>query len=173
MEGDDLLKFLLYAVIGGVAGWVFRWVAALIELILVVGIGSLFTGFKGTLADKMEWYPKRMFFLILLKNVVVGSINALMIYIITFNFMLYYNGNYWVYVIASVFWSFLILSYTPAFVGMYFMTSTVSLVLMWMGFSILAPLVVAPITFIISLAYYYGRINVILEDEQMRHHFSI
>jgi hypothetical protein len=55
---------------------------------------------------------------------------------------------------------------------MYFMTSTVTLILIWVGFSILAPMIVAPITFVISLAYYYGRINVILEEEQMRHNYS-
>lgn len=167
----SVLYFLLYAVIGGVAGWVFKWIAALIELIMIYGVGGMLTGFKGYLEDKMDAYPKRMFFVILLKNVIVGSINALMIYIITFNFMYQYNGNYWLYVIASIYWSYLIIGYTPSFTWMYIMTSTVSLILMWVGFSILAPLIVAPITFIISLAYYYGRINVVLEAEQLRHNF--
>ncbi|WP_042375290.1 hypothetical protein [Neobacillus jeddahensis] len=168
----DVLYFLLYALIGGIAGAIFKWVAALLEGIFIGGISGLLTGFKSTIAERMEYYPKRFFFILLLKNVIVGSINALMIYIITFNFMFQFDGNYWVYVIASIFWSFLLLGYTPSFVGMYFMTSTVSLILMWVGFSILAPLIIAPITFIISLAYYYGRINVILEEEQMRHNFQ-
>lgn len=166
-----MLAFLGYVAIGGVAGWIFKWIAALVESIFVFGITGLLTGFKKSIDERMELYPKRFFFVLLLKNVIVGSINATMIYIITFNYLFNVDGNYWLYVIASIFWSFLILGYTPAFTGMYFMTSTVSLILMWVGFSILAPLIIAPITFIISLAYYYGRINVILEEEQMRHNF--
>jgi hypothetical protein len=167
-----LLYFLLYAVIGGVAGSLFRFVAGLIEGFLMFVVAGLLTGFKGTLDERINLYPKRTFFVILLKNVIVGSINALMIFIITFNFMASVNGNYWLYVIASVFWSFLLLGYTPAFTGMYFMTSTVTLVLMWLGFSVLAPLVVAPLTFIISLVYYYGRIDAVLELEKERHIIS-
>jgi hypothetical protein len=167
-----VLAFLLYVIIGGVAGAIFKWIASLVELIFIFGIAGILTGFKGSIDERMELHPKRFFFVVLLKNVVVGTINVLMIYIITFNFMYSVHGNYWLYVIASIFWSFLLLGYTPAFIGMYFMTSTVSLILMWVGFSILAPMIVAPLTFFISLAYYYGRINVVLENEQIRHSIS-
>lgn len=166
-----MLAFLLYAIIGGIAGSIFKWVAALVEVFFIFVFSGILTGFIGSIEERMESYPKRFFFSLLLKNVIVGSINALMIYIITFNYMYQVQGNYWLYVIASIFWSFLILGYTPAFQGMYFMTSMVSLILMWVGFSFLAPLIIAPITFIISLAYYYGRINVVLEQEQSRHTF--
>lgn len=167
-----MLSFLLYAVIGGVAGWIFKWVASLVEIFFIFFVTGILTGFKGSIEDRMGLYPKRFFFVLILKNVVVGSVNALLIYIITFNYMLNVNGNYWLYVIVSIFGSFLILSYTSACRGIYFMTSTISLIVMWLGFSILAPLIIAPITFIISLTYYYGRINLILEEEQMRHNFS-
>jgi hypothetical protein len=166
-----MLAFLLYAVTGGIAGMIFKWVASLVELFFMFVVTGLLTGFKGQMEERMENYPKRFFFVLLLKNVIVGSINAIMIYVVTFNFMYQVDGNYWLYVMTSIFWSFLLLGYTPSFAGMYFMTSTVSLILMWVGFSILAPLIVAPLTFIISLAYYYGRINVILEEEQLRHNF--
>jgi hypothetical protein len=169
--GITVLSFLLYAVIGGVAGWIFKWVAALVEGFFIFVVVGVLPGFKGSTEERMESYPKRFFFVLLLKNVIIGSINALMIYKITFNYMFNVQGYYWLYVIASIFWSFLLLGYTPAFTCMYFMTSTISLILMWVGFSIAAPLIVAPITFIISLAYYYGRINVVLE-EQLRHNFN-
>jgi hypothetical protein len=162
-----MVEFFLYLVIGGVAGVIFKWIASLVELFFLFGIGGVLTKFSTSIDEKIEMYPKRMFFVILLNNVTIGSINALMIFIITFNFMLKFNGNFWLYVITSIFWSLLILSYTPTFVGMYFMTSTVSLILMWLGFSIIAQLIIAPITFIVSLAYYYGRINVVLEEEQV------
>lgn len=164
-----MLSFLLYLVIAAVAGWIFKFIAGLVEALFIFGVLGVLTGFKGTLEERMELYPKRVFFILLLKNVIVGSLNALMIFIVTYNFMFNVNGNYWLYVIASVLWSFSILGYAQTFIGVFIFTSTISLILMWFGFSILAPLIIAPITFIISLAYYYGRINVILEEEQERY----
>lgn len=167
-----MLTFILYAIIGGFAGWIFKFIAGLIEGFFTFLVFGVLTGFKGDFSDRIQSKPKRFLFSLLTKNVIIGSLNAIMIFIVTTNFMLKYDVNYWVYVIASIFWSFLIIGYTPVFAGMYFMTSTVSLIFMWLGLSILAPLIIAPLTFIVSLAYYYGRVNAIIEQERERNGIS-
>jgi hypothetical protein len=162
---NGFLSFIIYAVLGGIAGSVFLMVASILEVIFLFGLFGVLSGFNGSLTERVESAPKRFVFCLVTKNVITGTLNALMIFTITSEFLQRTGANLWLYIGLSIFWSLLIHGYTNSYHLMYFSTSTITLVLFWYGFGLLSMLFVAPLTLLLGIAYYFGRTSVILESE--------
>jgi hypothetical protein len=138
------------------AGWIFKFLAGLFETILLF---PLF-GFKPEHMEMvLEKRPRRFITVVILKNVIIGLANSIMIITICSRFVVEYEGNYWLYFSLGVLWSLFILSDKQAFNGVFFWPSTVNFILMWFGFGWISILVIGLLTFFISIAYYYGRIG--------------
>src|SRR5690606_20174589 len=93
-----------------------------------------------------------------------GLANAVMIFSITIYFLQRWGGNFWLYVILSCIWSIYIISINSAFPISTLFTSTGTLVLLWFGFGAYAWIITGVLTLLISLPYYFGRINTIQEQ---------
>ncbi|WP_404331586.1 hypothetical protein [Mesobacillus maritimus] len=168
-----MLNFIYYVGIGIISGWLFKYVAAVIEAFFIFGFYGVLTGFKGDNFDeRVTLFPKKFVFSLVTKNVMIGTLNAIMIFIVTAYFLQETGANLWLYIGLSVIWSLFIQSYHNDFPLMFFMTSTVTLILYWVGFGILATITVPVIVLITSLAYYFGRVEVIMESQGISNDYT-
>jgi hypothetical protein len=161
------LNFIYFLFTAAISGFIFKLVASLIELISTFGVFGVLTGFKVNLIDEgFEKSPKRTVFVLVGQRVIVGTLNAIMIFVVTAGFLQRTGANFWLYVALSIIWSLFIITYSEYFILISFLTSTVILILFWLGFGSWSYLIVAPLTFLVSLAYYMGRAGVITEEKK-------
>jgi hypothetical protein len=160
---NGILILVMYLVAAGLASWIFKYAAALVELTFQFVILGILTGFKGSLEDRMYYFPKRFLVSSLAQTIVICTLNAMMIFVVTAYFI---TSGKWLFIALSIIWSLAIHTHIRIFTFVCFMTSTVTLILFWLGFGSWSYLIVAPLTYFISLAYYIGRIEVATEEEQ-------
>lgn len=147
------------------AAWLYKFVAG-----FFFGILTYLTFFAFGLSGKSpdEAFierPKRFFLTGILNHATIGALYSLFIFYVTVYYQLYYGGNYWFYIITSVLWSTTIISGASAFYGVLLATCTLGLISIWLGFGIIGLIIVWIATVLISIAYYFGRIDVIKEQE--------
>jgi hypothetical protein len=160
---NHMWLFIGFLIVGAISGWIFKLVAAIFESIIIF---PLF-GFRGqSLGNAFLTKPKRLITVVIFKNVIIGLVNSLMILTVCYRFVVEYEGNYWLYFSLGVLWSLFIITDKSAFSGVFFWPSTVNFVLMWFGFGLISIIVVGLLTFAISLAYYYGRIEMMRQMYQ-------
>lgn len=166
--GYRMLLFILYLVISMFSVWLFKFVAATLEGFFLYVFFGLITTFKGDYSERMSLYPKRFLSSLLLKDICVGTLNFLMIYFVSYYFIYLFDGSYWLYTITSIIWSLFILNYASISKSVYFATSTLSLILVWLGIvGNLIPLLMIPVIFLIFMSSYFKKIST--EDEQQVH----
>lgn len=155
-----MLTYLFYLFTAMFASWIFTFIASLVEMVFmfVTGLYSIDT------ASKIQRRPKTFFSVLILKSSFLGLLNSYMILYVTIGFFLNYDINYWLYVITSVVWSLFILQYSGFNPWIYFFTSTVALVFLWLGFGLIAPIIIGLVSIVVGFAYHFGRINMYLEE---------
>lgn len=158
-----MLLFIGYLIAAGISGYIFRFVAGLFEAVVILPIfGIKNSDISYALLEK----PRRFITAIIFKNVIIGLANSIMILRISVKFVVDYNGNYWLYFVLGLFWSFLIIGYNEYFSGIFFFSSTVNFALMWFGFGIYSLLLIGFITFLVGIAYYFGRIGALQQIQR-------
>lgn len=151
-----MVLFVVFLVSAFFLGWLFRFAAGIFESILIF---PLFGLRKGGIERSFETKPKRFITAIIIKNVIIGLSHSIYVLAVIYYFVYTYDGNYWLYFSMGVMWSFYIISYNNAFVGIYFWTSVINYILMWFGFGQFSIPILGVLTLIVSLSYYYGRIG--------------
>ncbi|OAS19287.1 hypothetical protein [Paenibacillus oryzisoli] len=149
-------------------GYIFRMLAGLFEGIIIF---PLF-GFKEESFERaMTRKPKLFLTVVIIKNVIIGLSNSILVLIVCARFVNEFNGNYWIYFCLGLIWSFSILGYNSAFIGVFFWTSFINFILMWFGFGIVSIITVGLLTIFISIAYYYGRIGMYQETQNEKENY--
>lgn len=158
---NSIISFVVYLFIATAASWIFKFIAGIIETIIVFPL-------LGSNSDKqlakMESRPRFFFTVLTVKNVLIGLANSIMIFMVTATFLERTGENFWFYAVLSVIWSLFIISLNSAFPVMMFTTSTITLVLFWFGFGGVAWIATGLVALVVSLAYYYGKVHVILSQ---------
>ncbi len=162
-----MITYFLYIVMAMVTAWVFK-IAAGIIFGIPTFIFSLLLGLQGIEIDEaFERHPRRFVLLGILNHSIIGAFYGFVIFLVTVNYLLYYGGNFWLYAITSVLWSLTIISGASAFYGTILAPCTLGLILAWLGFSFLGPIIIWVITILISIPYYMGRIDILKEQQRL------
>jgi len=148
--------FVGFLIAAFIAGYIFRLAAALLETLIVM---PWIISKSGNIERAMEQRPKTFITAVLLKNVIIGLANSVMILYITVYFVDVYDGNQWLYFSVGVIWSLFIITDQQSFTLVFLWTSTINFILLWFGFGWLGLILVGLITFLVSIAFYYGRIG--------------
>jgi hypothetical protein len=150
-----MLTFFIYIVFGMFASWVFKIVAGLIETVSMASFGL----FSDNLERNIVKHPKKFFTVLIIKNAIIGSVNAYMILYVTAYILMNYDANYWLYVITSIIWSLSIMSYNGITPFVTLFTSTGNLVAIYLSFSYNSFIIFGVIAIVVSISYHFGRIN--------------
>jgi hypothetical protein len=174
-----MLTIIGYIILAVFIAFVFKFIVGLVEL-AVVFLLFLVSGFSkqhegqdsgDRLAMLLDQHPKVFFTYRIFFLTTIGVLYALIIADVTFQFISG-GGNVWVYSILSLIWGFSLLNQTEAFHGVLLSSCLLSLVLIHLGFGILAVLAVWLLTILVSLGYYYGRIDVLRQQMLAEKHLA-
>jgi hypothetical protein len=159
---------ILYIISAMIIAFIFKFSIGLITS----AIAFLFMAILGFKEKKIELvlekYPKIFITYSVLLNVLIGIFYYAIILTVTISFISK-GGNHLVYMILSLIWGISILTGATGFFGILFLTCPISLIFDYLGIgNIVGFLWIAVI--IASLAYYYGRVDII--KEQMRSSFD-
>jgi hypothetical protein len=159
--GDNMIHFIYYVITGSLAAWIFKITAGIFESIVMSPFGLI----TGTLPERAERNPRLFFTVLAIKNTIISLANATMIYILTVYFLHRFSGNFWLYVIASLIWSLYIVTINAYFPLSTIISSTGTLALYWFGLGYLAWGITGIVALLVSLAYYYGKINALGQQQ--------
>lgn len=150
-----MLTYLLYFFIAGVAATIFKYVFG-----FLLGLPSL--GIMALLKYDTESHPKLFVTIGILNHAVIAMVYSFVIFITTFNYADRYGGDMWFYIIASVLWALTLSADINNFYIISLVTCVGGLILAWLGFSYLGPIILGIISIIIGLVYHLGRVNLMI-----------
>ena len=174
-----MLMIIGYVLLAVFIAFVFRFIVGLLEmfvlflLFVISGFNKKYEGKDSgdRLAMLLDQHPKIFFSYRILFLTTVGAWYALIIAGVTFQFISG-GGNVWVYTVLSLIWAFSLLNHTEAFHGILLSSCLVSLILVHLGFGILEVFAVWLLTILISLGYYYGRIDILRQQMMSDKHLG-
>lgn len=162
-----MLTYIIYLFIAMLTAWIFKTAAGLILGIPGFLIMYLLGLKKGDSEDEIfERHPRRFILYGILNHSIVGAAYGIVIFLVTVNYLLHYGGNFWLYAITSVLWSITIVSGASVYYGTMLAPCTIGLILAWLGFSFLGPVVMWIVTLVVSIPYYMGRVDVLKEQQR-------
>lgn len=155
-----MLNLIEYVVIGMVVAFAFKFVVGLLTVGVGVAVMALM-GFKERRIEMLFLKHTKVFFAYgVLLNTTIGVVYCMVIALITLGFINEKSANAWIYKALSFAWALTILRGADLFRGILLSSCLGGLVLVYVGFGILAPVVTWVLVAIVSLAYYFGRIEV-------------
>jgi len=157
--GDGVIIFIFYILTAAILWWFFKIIAGIFEGILMAPFGIGFWVPVDEMGTRAMRYPRLFFTVAAIKNTIIPLANAVMIYTVTFLFLYRFEGNYWLYVVASIIWSLIIVNINRFSPITTLFNSTGTLILLWIGWGWLSCVVTGAISIIANIAYSWGKVN--------------
>lgn len=156
-------NIVLYIFIGMVFAFFFKLIVGLVS----GGIAFLFMSLLGFKDRKIDLliikHPKLFFGYGVLLNTTIGVVYSIFIALITLYFIIN-GGNRWVLMGLSIIWGFSLLRGAEAYHGVLLTSCLGGLIAFYIGLGIFGSALVWFIVATISLAYYFGRIDVVRQQ---------
>lgn len=169
-----ILNIFLYIVLAGIIAWVFKMATALISALVALIIGLIFRLKLDKINELFLKHPKIFLAYGVISNAIIGFVYS---YVILYSTGLFYSYTHakpwWLFLVFSVIWGATVIYGAENFHGILFFTTVLSILSIYLlNAVVFGPPLVLLVVIVIGMAYYYGRVDMFIENQDYHDGFN-